>query len=103
MKAIKSVPYGPIRQKILANPRTNVGYLQDCLADGDLALFTEGLRHVVDARLGGIAELARRTKLGRETLYRTLSQKGNPRLDTLYKILDALDIQFELKFSPKKP
>jgi len=37
-----------------------------------------------------LAELAEKTGLSRETLYRTLSQKGNPRLDTLAAFLPFL-------------
>ena len=46
------------------------------------------LRTVADA-VGGMAALAQRTGLSQETLYRTLSEKGNPRLDTLSAILCA--------------
>ncbi len=34
--------------------------------------------------------LSQATHLNRETLYRTLSKDGNPRLDTLHKILNDL-------------
>ena len=44
------------------------------------------LRTVAEA-MGGMTALAARTGLNRETLYRTLSEKGNPRLDTLTAIL----------------
>jgi len=37
---------------------------------------------VVDA-VGGMTALSEKTGLSRETLYRTLSERGNPRLDTL--------------------
>jgi probable addiction module antidote protein len=40
-----------------------------------------------------MTELARRTGLSRETLYRTLSAKGNPRLDTLAAILSAFGLR----------
>jgi probable addiction module antidote protein len=50
------------------------------------------LRTIADA-LGGLAALAERTGLSRETLYRTLSEKGNPRLDTLTSILGAFGLR----------
>ncbi|CDM88410.1 DNA-binding protein [Xenorhabdus bovienii] len=40
------------------------------------------LRHVVEAR-GGMAQIADKAGVSRETLYRTLSPKGNPTLKTL--------------------
>jgi DNA-binding phage protein len=39
--------------------------------------------------------------LNRETLYRTLSENGNPRLDTLAAILDAFGLR--LSVQPAKP
>jgi hypothetical protein len=51
------------------------------LEDGDARAVPVALRTVVDA-VGGMAALADKTGLSRETLYRTLSERGNPRLDT---------------------
>ena len=58
------------------------------LEDGDARAVPVALRTVVDA-VGGMAALADKTGLSRETLYRTLSERGNPRLDTLAVILAA--------------
>ena len=41
--------------------------------------------------------LAERTGLSRETLYRTLSKNGNPRLDTLTAILGALGLRLSVE------
>lgn len=54
------------------------------------------LRTVADAA-GGIAALAEKTGLSRETLYRTLSKKGNPRLDTLAAILAAYGLRLSVR------
>ena len=40
-----------------------------------------------------MAALAERAGLSRETLYRTLSDKGNPRLETLTAILAAFGLR----------
>jgi len=48
-----------------------------------------------------MAALADKTGLSRETLYRTLSEKGNPRLDTLSAILASFDLR--LSVQPSKP
>jgi probable addiction module antidote protein len=63
------------------------------LEDGDARVVPVALRTVADA-IGGMAALADRTGLSRETLYRTLSDKGNPRLDTLAAILQAFGLRF---------
>ena len=48
--------------------------------------------NIIDAR-GGMSYLSQVTHLSRETLYRTLSEDGNPRLDTLRKILGAMGLR----------
>jgi probable addiction module antidote protein len=67
-------------------------YLEAMLEDGDARVVPVALRTAADA-LGGMAALAERTGLSRETLYRTLSDKGNPRLDTLAAILQAFGLR----------
>jgi probable addiction module antidote protein len=66
------------------------------LADGDARAVPIALRTVADA-VGGMAALADRTGLSRETLYRTLSERGNPRLDTLAAILAAFDLRLSVR------
>jgi probable addiction module antidote protein len=67
------------------------GYLAEVMHDGDTRALPLALRTAADVL--GMAELARRTGLNRETLYRTLSENGNPRLDTLGAILDAFGMR----------
>lgn len=67
-------------------------YLESVLEDGDLRALPIALRTVAEA-MGGMTALAARTGLSRETLYRTLSEKGNPRLDTLTAILTAFGLR----------
>ena len=85
--------YNETRKKTLKDPKVAAFYLEECLQDGDMELFTAALRHVADAR-GGVALLSKATRLNRETLYRTLSEDGNPRLDTLSKVLTAMGLRF---------
>ena len=72
------------------------------LEAGDARVVPVALRTVATAA-GGIASLARRTGLSRETLYRTLSEKGNPRLDTLTAILEAFGLRLAVAAAPRKP
>lgn len=67
------------------------GFLAEALHDGDYRALPMALRTAADVL--GMTELARRTGLSRETLYRTLSAKGNPRLDTLGAILSAFGLR----------
>ncbi len=77
----------------LKNPEEAALYLEESLADGDMNAFKIALRNVAEARLGGITELSKATDLNRETLYRTLSENGNPQLDTLSKVLRAFGLR----------
>lgn len=58
------------------------------------------LRHVAEAR--GFKNFAEETKLNRETLYKTLSEDGNPTLDNLSKMLGVLGLDISVKPKPKK-
>lgn len=71
-------------------------YIEAMLADGDARAVPIALRTVADA-LGGMNALAERTGLSRETLYRTLSEKGNPRLDTLASLLAAFGLRLSVQ------
>ena len=70
-------------------------YLEAVLEDGDARIVPVALRTVADS-VGGMSALASRTGLSRETLYRTLSDKGNPRLDTLVAILEAFGLRLSV-------
>ncbi|EIX9309556.1 TPA: putative addiction module antidote protein [Klebsiella pneumoniae] len=61
--------------------------------EGGQEAFLSALRHVVEAR-GGMAQIAARAGVSRETLYRTLSPKGNPTLKTLRSVVSATGLQF---------
>ncbi len=74
-----------------------VEYLKEALAqldspDGE-TLFLLALRRLVEAR-GGFTRIAIEAGLNRETLYRTLSERGNPTISTTKKILHAAGIKF---------
>jgi len=68
-------------------------YIQAVLdeAPGDAALLAEALGDI--ARAKGMVQLARDTGLTREGLYKALSKDGNPRLDTVLKVLHALGLK----------
>ena len=75
-------------------------YIEAMLEDGDARVVPIALRTVVDA-VGGMAALADKTGLSRETLYRTLSVRGNPRLDTLAVILAAFGLRLTVQPAQK--
>ncbi|MEW9572242.1 addiction module antidote protein [Rhodanobacter sp. Si-c] len=77
------------------------GFLAEVMHDGDTHALPLALRTAADVL--GMTELARRTGLSRESLYRTLSDKGNPRLDTLSAILSAFGLRLSVAPAAAKP
>lgn len=75
----------------LQDPDEAAAYLTAALEEGDSAVFLLALRDVADAR--GVGSLAAKAHLNRENLYRMLSEHGNPRLESLTALLDALDLR----------
>ena len=90
----RSVPYDPTEG--LDSPENIAEYLDAALEEQDDQVLLMALRNSV-AAIGGMTELARRTGLSRETLYRTLSKKGNPRLSTLRAILKAFGVNLAVR------
>jgi probable addiction module antidote protein len=68
-------------------------FLNAASEDDDPKTYLTALRKVVEAR-GGMASIADRTNLSRETLYRTLSSRGNPTIKTLHAVLKATGLRF---------
>jgi len=70
-------------------------YLNEALKEGAQDMFMLALRDVTRAR--GMAKAARESDLNREALYRMLSEKGNPNLSSLSKLLDTLGLTLSIK------
>lgn len=79
----------------LDTPEAIAAYLEAAFEDGDPALITAAIGDVARAR--GMTELARETGLSRESLYRALSQDGNPSFATVLKILQTFGVRLEAK------
>jgi probable addiction module antidote protein len=90
----RSEPYNP--SDYLKTPEDIAGYLNAALEDGDERLLLIALRNAANA-IGGMTELSRRTGLSRETLYRTLSEGGNPRLSSLKAIFGAFGVEIAVR------
>lgn len=72
-----------------------IAYLNAALEDGHPAVLLEALRDVAQAR-GGIGALAKAAGVSRESLYRTLSRRGNPKIETLMELLRALGLKLTI-------
>jgi probable addiction module antidote protein len=86
--------YSDWQLKKLGNPKTASSYLNAAFADSHEAFLT-ALRKVAQARQ--MAKVAKEAGIQRETMYRSLSGDGNPTLQTLSSILDALDLKLTVE------
>ena len=69
-------------------------YLNAAFEDGDASVIAAALGDI--ARAEGMSKVAKKTGLGRESLYKTLSADGNPALSTILKILKAFDFNLRV-------
>ena len=96
-----SKPYHPELIKALRDPREAVEYLNSALEDGDPEGFLLALRNVAEAQ-GGVAQLAEAAKLNRESLYRMLSDRGNPEFRSLDALLHALGFRLAIAVEDRR-
>ena len=78
----------------LQDPEFIEGYLQEALNDG-IPSFLIALRDVAKANQG-MGKLAVDANISRESLYRTLSEHGNPHLTTINRVLGSLGMQLAI-------
>ena len=83
----------------LDNEETIAEYLAAALENPEPDAFLIAVRDVAKAR--GIANVAARAGLGRESLYKTLQPGAKPRFDTVRRLLAALDVKLDVS-SPKE-
>jgi len=91
-------PYSETLSDALKDPADAAAYLQAALAEEDEEGFLLALRTV--AEIHGIADVAKRAGVGRESLYKTLSEGGNPKLRTLVSVLHGVGLR--LSFEPEE-
>ena len=83
----------------LDNEETIAEYLAAALENPDQDAFLIAVRDVAKAR--GIANVAARAGLGRESLYKTLQPGAKPRFDTVRRLLAALGVKLDVS-SPRE-
>ena len=78
----------------LDSEETIAEYLAAALENPDQDAFMMAVRDVAKAR--GIASVATKAGLGRESLYKTLQSGSKPRFDTVRRLLAALDVKLDV-------
>ena len=86
---IKTRPYDG--SEFLGRTEGQAELLNDALQSGHPGYIADALGTIARAR--GMTDLARITGIGRQSLYAALAEQGNPTLDTLMKVLDALNLE----------
>lgn len=102
-KRIKSVSYEEGLMQRLKDPEYACEYLMACLEskEGDAKeLFLLALRDVAKAHR--FQTVAGKTGLGRESLYKAISEKGDPKLSTLVVVLQAMGLKFSIEPDERK-
>ena len=75
----------------LDSDEATLEYLNVALEEQDPAFFAKAIGDVARAR--GMTAIAEASGVGRQSLYRALSSDGNPRLETLFRVLETLDLR----------
>lgn len=82
-------PWDPVDH--LKTAEDMAGLLEAALEDGHPLVIAAALGAM--ARAKGMTTLSKGTGLNRKSLYRALSENGNPELDTFIKVVKALGLQ----------
>ena len=90
---IELTHYDPARA--LINDDEISVFMADALETGDSAYIAQALG--VLPRPKGISTIASQTRLSREQLYRSFSEKGNPTLKTTLAVMKALGLGLTIK------
>ena len=94
MNAPRNVNYQDYLLESLKDPAEAAAYVEAVLELEDPAALLLALRQVAKAH--GMADVARRADVGEKTLFRALSETGNPTVATLHKVLHAVGLRLSV-------
>lgn len=79
----------------LDSEETIAEYISQVLSEGDTDELIRAIGHVAKAR--GMAQIAKSSGLGRESLYKALAPGAKPRFETVVKVIRALGVELSAK------
>ena len=94
MNAPRDKSFSASLEATLTDPAEAAVYIDAAMELDDPAALLMALRHVAKAH--GMAEVARRADVGDKTLFKALSDKGNPTLETVNKVLHAVGLRLSV-------
>ena len=80
--------------EFLDSPEIIQEYLQVMLEENGIEGFQKALGDIAKAQ--GMANIAEKTQLSRQNLYKALSSGSNPKFDTIKKVVEALGCKFAI-------
>ncbi len=86
--------------KYITEPAHVIELLNDALDSGEAGYIAAALGAI--ARSEGMTMIAGKSGVKRQALYRSLSEDGNPTLETLLGVLGAMNLQLAVKESEAK-
>ena len=90
---VRTRPFDPANY--LQSEEDILYYLEAAMEGNDPKHIASALGDV--ARSKGMSEIARKANVGRQALYSALSENGNPTLETLIGVLNALGLQLTVQ------
>ena len=94
MNAPRDVDFDDYIVEAMKDPVEAAAYIEAVIGLDDPAALLMALRHVAKAH--GLADVARRARLGDKTLFKALSANGNPTLSTVQKVLAAVGLRLSV-------
>jgi probable addiction module antidote protein len=91
--ALKTRPFDPVRHR--ETEEDFLYYLEAAMEGSDPVHVARALGDV--ARSKGMTDIAKKSGVGRQALYTALSENGNPTLETLTAVLDALGLELTVQ------
>lgn len=92
---IKLKSFDPAEHLEIDDPRFVHEYLEIMLEENGIEGLQRALGHIAKAK--GMSQIAKETKLGRESLYKSLSGTGKPKLETIDKVLKSFGMGLAIK------
>jgi len=96
-----SRPYKESLLQALQDPTEAAEYLNAALEENESELFLLALRNVAEAH--GMKTVAEKAILNRESMYRMLSEQGNPQLSSLTAILEQVGLRLAVEVKETAP
>lgn len=91
--AIKTKPFDAAKH--FPSDAAQIELIRDAIKEGHVGYIAAALGTIAKAR--GMTKVADEAGLSRQSLHKALSEAGNPTLDTIMKVLDALGLQLDVK------